>query len=658
MSGKSQQRFKIKANKYQKNHSTNNILNVNNNMVGRDDQKECLLEDLTTSYFGEPKVIPIVAMGGIGKTTLAKEVYNHGSILCRFDVHAWATLSQQHNRKEVLLSLLRSTINMDDTVKTRGEAELADMLQKSLKRKRYLIVLDDIWSCEVWDGVRRCFPTEDNAGSRILLTTRNNEVACYAGTENLSLRMSFMDQDESWSLFKSEAFSSEALPYEFETVGKQIANECHGLPLTIVVVSGLLKYKREIEDWKSVAKDVTSFIPTKELMRTWMAEGFMKLENDLEGEAEKCLQELVDRCLVLVCKKSLDGTKIRSCKVHDLIYDLCVREIQRENIFIMNDIVHDYSDSKHRYGSSYPVHRQLRDHDNNDCLIRTRSIFSFHLKDSYYGLKSELIHFKLLKVLELRHRVIDNFPVEILNLIWLRYLSLLCLESLDIPPELCRLWNLQTFIVQGLPDRSVILGILNVKKLRIRGRGYESIWDSGVLNNLVHLQQLETLSFIHFFNLLPASAKAFPATLKKLKLERTLQSWSYLNIIAQLPNLEVLKLVDACHGHKWYPNVRGFTRLKLLLIEGNYLKYWKAIDDNFPILERLMIRSCRNLKEIPIEFADIHTLQLIELRECPPKLGESAARIQKEQEDLGNNPVDVCISDPWENSEEYFWLKD
>ncbi|PHT73434.1 hypothetical protein T459_24219 [Capsicum annuum] len=230
----------------------------------------------------------------------------------------------EHNRKEVLLSLLRLTINMDDTVKTRGEAELADMLQKSLKRKRYLIVLDDIWSCEVWDGMRQCFPTEDNAGSRILLTTRNNEVACYAGTENLSLRMSFMDQDESWSLFKSEAFSSEALPYEFETVGK------------------------EMEDWKSVAKDVTSFvtkntdercsrvlglsydhltsdlktcllhfgifpedseIPAKELMRTWMAEGFMKLENDLEGEAEKCLQELVDRCLVLVCKKSLDGTK-------------------------------------------------------------------------------------------------------------------------------------------------------------------------------------------------------------------------------------------------------------------------------------------------------------------------------------------------------------
>ncbi|PHU08020.1 hypothetical protein BC332_24509 [Capsicum chinense] len=752
--------------------STNDILNVNNNMVGRDDQKEHLLEDLTISNTGEPKVIPIVGMGGIGKTTLAKEVYNNKSVLHRFDVRAWATVSQQHNIKEILLSLLQSTIKMDDTVRTKGEAELADMLQKSLKRKRYLIVLDDIWSCEVWDGVRRCFPTEYNAGIRILLTTRNNEVARYAAIENLSIQMNFMDQDESWSLFKSAAFSNEALSSEFETIGKKIAEKCHGLPLTIVVVAGLLKSKRAIEGWGSVAKDVTSFItndpdeqcshvlglsynhltsnlktcllhfgvfpedgeiPAKKLKRTWMAEGFLPLENDLEGEAEKCLQELVDRCLVLVCKKSLDGTKIRSCKVHDRIYDLCVREIQRENILIMNDIVLDVLDSGCLYTSMQkmqpfkrvtgdevndccryglyralltPVHRQLRDHDNNDLFKRTRSIFSFHLRDSDFILKSQLIHFKLLKVLELRHREIDNFPLEILSLIWLRYLSLLCSEDLDIPPEICRLWNLQTFIVQWrrpvvitfpeeiwglmqlrhlklrrfyLPDcpsgsvdkgrhldfsnlqtisylspycctKEVIMGIQNVKELGISG-GDEidsnSIRYSGLLNNLVHLQQLETLSFIYCFHLLPASAKAFPATLKKLKLERTWLSWSYLDIIAELPNLEVLKLMDdACRGREWHPNIRGFTRLKVLLIKNNYLKFWEATNDNFPGLERLVLKLCIHLKEIPIEFAEIHTLQLIRLTKCLPELGESAERIQKEQEDLGNDPVDVRISDP------------
>ncbi|PHT48336.1 hypothetical protein CQW23_12544 [Capsicum baccatum] len=291
-------------------------------MVGRGDQNEHLLEDLIGSYTGEPKTIPIVGMGGIGKTTLGKEVYNHESILCRFDVRVWATVSQQHKIKKILLSLLQSMIKINDTVKTKDEAKLADMVQKSLKRKR----------------------------SRILLITRNNEVSCYAGTENLSMQMNFMDQDESWNLFKSASFSNEALPSEFETIGKEIADECHGLPITIVVVAGLLNSIREIEDWKSVAKDVKSFvtndpdercsrvhgwsynyltrdlktcllhfgifpedseIPVKNLMRSWMDGGFLNSEKDLEGEAEKCFQELVDRCLVLVCKKSLDGTEIR-----------------------------------------------------------------------------------------------------------------------------------------------------------------------------------------------------------------------------------------------------------------------------------------------------------------------------------------------------------
>ncbi|PHT51580.1 hypothetical protein CQW23_06042 [Capsicum baccatum] len=319
--------------------SSNDILNFNSNMVGRDDQKEHLLEDLTTSYSGEPKVIPIVGMGDIGKKTLAKEFYIYGSILCRFDVHAKATLSQQHNIKKILLSLLQSTIEMDDTVKMKGEVELANMLQKSLKRKRYLIVLDDIWSCEVWDGVRRCFPTEDNAGSRILLTTHNNEVACYAAIENLSLRMIFMDQDESCSLFKSATF-------------------------------------------------------------------------------------LLDKC------------------------------------------------------------------------------------------------------------------------------------------------------------------------------------------------------------------RRFSSNAQEVKVEKNFS------------NLEVLMLMDYAYDcEEWHPNVRGFTRLKLLLNEYSFLKYWKATNDNFPVLERLVLKDCRYLKEIPIKFADIHSLQLIQLKWCLPELGKSAARIQKEQEDLENNPVDVHISD-------------
>ncbi|KAM3321068.1 hypothetical protein P3S67_008270 [Capsicum chacoense] len=608
------------------------------------------------------------------------------------------------------------------------------MLQRSLTGKRYLIVLDDMWKSEAWDAVRLCFPSE-NKGSGLLMTTRNTEVARYAGTENLSLHMAFMYQDDSWNIFKSAAFANEALPFEYENIGKQIADECHRLPLTIVVVAGLLKSKKTIEDWKSVAEDVKSFvtnnpdercsrvlgltynhltnglktcllyygtfpedteIPVKHLMRLWMAEGFLNLER----EAEKCLQELVDRCLDLVCKKSLDGTKIRSCKVNDLIHDLCLREDLRGNVFIMNEIVFEKSDANqvssecqslmqmHPFkrligdeidSSPYglyrdlptPVHRQLRYHDNNDLFKRTRSIFIFDGYFSPFILDSALIHFKLLKVLDLSYVSIYSFPLPILNLIWLRLWNLQTFyvkrSFLTFPGEIWGLMQLRhlklpTFYLPDCPSGSVdkgrhlgfsnlqtisylspscctkevIMGIQNVKKLEISGFK-------------VIMKVFWTLGFstIYLLSVIIPSAKSFPATLKKLKLKSTSLSWSDLDIIAELPNLEVLKLISgACRGGEWHPNVRGFTRLKLLLIEHSSLKYWKATDDNFPVLERLLIRSCYHLTELPIEFAYIHSLQLIELRDCFPELEESAARIQKEQEDFGNNPMDVRTSNP------------
>ncbi|XP_070006483.1 putative late blight resistance protein homolog R1A-3 [Nicotiana sylvestris] len=496
-----------------------------------------------------------------------------------------------------------------------------------------------------------------------------------------------------------------------------------------------------------------------------MAEGFLKSEKDLEREAEKCLQDLIDRHLVLVWKKSLDGTKIRSCKVHDLIHDLCLRELaQSQDIFVMKDIVFDKSyeeddldevddsggdgdsDAKEAQSHAFspechhlsmhklqpfnrwtddrmclalltPEHdhlisRQTED-DDYTLLKRTRSIFSFCLNT--FTLNSELIHFSLLRILDLGTTKLRSFPPQVLCLIWLRYLALSGIGGdFYVPPEICRLWNLQTLIVKwgnpryvtftekiwelmqlrqlrlrifylssppresddeesylafsnihtisGLSPSSctkkVISGIQIVKKLVIHGyaNDYKIFQESRLFNNLVHLHQLETLSFklvsswdsSENWRISPAtipSAKAFPVTLRKLKLEETSVRWEDLNIVGELPSLEVLKLMwNACIGEEWYPIEGGFTRLKLLLIEHCDLKCWIATDDNFPVLERLLIRECHMLEEIPIEFADIYSLQLIELTDCTTKLEASAARIQEEQEDLGIKPVDIRIS--------------
>ncbi|XP_016490073.2 putative late blight resistance protein homolog R1A-3 [Nicotiana tabacum] len=766
-------------------------------------QRKWLLEKLT-QYDGSSdlKVISIIGMGGIGKTTLAKEVYDYESIRFHYDVRAWTTVSQQYNVKDILKSLLHSTI--PDRFDLGNESRLAYMLRKSLMGKRYLIVMDDMWNSNAWDDVRHCFPCCNNR-SRILLTTRNKEVAYYAGTENLSLQMDLMDPDESWNLAKSMVFVNEALPYEFETIGKQIIEYCTGLPLAILVISGLLsRSKRTIEDWENIAEDVVSFvtkdpyeryrhvlglcynhltsdlkacllyfgifpedteISVKSLVRFWMAEGFLKSEKDVEREAEKCLQDLLDRHLVLVWKKRLDGTKIRSCKVHDLIHELCLRELaQSQDIFVMKDIVFDKSyedddldegddsggdgdsDAKeaqsHAFSpechnlSTHKMHPFKRWTDDRMCLAlltpehdhmisrqtddddytllkRTRSIFSFCL-NSTFTLNSELIHFSLLRILDLGTTKLRSFPPHVLCLIWLRFLALSGFgEDFYVPPEIYRLWNLQTLIVKwrcpryetftekiwelmqlsqlrlhkfylsnppresdneesylafsnihsisGLSPSSctkeVISGIRNVKKLVIHGHAndYEIFQESRLFDNLVHLHQLETLSFefrrwgsSENWRISPAtipSAKAFPVTLRKLKLKSTYVRWEDLNIVGELPNLEVLKLMwKACIGEEWYPIEGGFTRLKLLLIEHCDLKYWKATDDNFPVLERLLFRHCRSLEEIPIVFAYIDSLQLIELTNCTTELEASAVRIQEEQEELGIKPVDVRIS--------------
>ncbi|KAH0710170.1 hypothetical protein KY290_011491 [Solanum tuberosum] len=195
-------------------------------------------------------------------------------------------------------------------------------------------------------------------------------------------------------------------------------------------------------------------------------------------------------------------------------------------------------------------------------------------------------------------------------------------------------------------------GIRNVRKLKVEGdnNDYEGFQESRLFDNLVHLQHLETLSVTISADLqdsVPVTipkAKAFPATLKKLKLYGTGLRWDNLIIVGELPNLEVLKLIFDAVGEEWYPISGGFSRSKILLLKNSDLKYWNTTNDSFPVLEHLMIIDCTKLEEIPIEFADTSSLKLIELKDCKPHLEDSATRIQQEQEDIGNNPVDVRIS--------------
>ncbi|KAL7000817.1 hypothetical protein U1Q18_001967 [Sarracenia purpurea var. burkii] len=124
--------------------------------------------------------------------------------------------------------------------------------------KRYLIVMDDMWIRGPWDDLKMAF-SKNNNRSRILLTIRNREVAVHVNPYNLPHFLRFLNNDGSWEPLK-RVFRKESCPQQQMVIGKQIAKECCGLPLAIVLIVGLLmKKEKTCEWWEKLAKSVISY---------------------------------------------------------------------------------------------------------------------------------------------------------------------------------------------------------------------------------------------------------------------------------------------------------------------------------------------------------------------------------------------------------------
>ncbi|XP_042018958.1 putative late blight resistance protein homolog R1B-19 [Salvia splendens] len=337
----------------------------NTTMVGSDDVMLQLMENLT---YGEPgrQVIPIVGMAGIGKTTLATNVYAKPRIAHHFDICDWVTISQQYNTQE-LLSKILSQVNKEEKerVSKINEDEIGLLLHKHLSYRRYLIVLDDMWTIEAWEEIQCYFPDYGN-GSRIVVTTRLSNLGSQLDS-NFGIEIKFMDDESSWDLFCKIVFREKNRPLELEQIGKKIVKSCRGLPLSIVVMGGLLeKLERTEECWESLVNsqnnehclkilklsykhfpvylkpcflymgtyEEDSQIRVLTIIKIWVSEGFLKPTSGkgLETIAREYLDELVDRNLVLVYKFGKTGN-MKYCKIHDLFRDLCLREARKERFY-------------------------------------------------------------------------------------------------------------------------------------------------------------------------------------------------------------------------------------------------------------------------------------------------------------------------------------
>ncbi|KAG5598164.1 hypothetical protein H5410_029534 [Solanum commersonii] len=231
-------------------------------IVGFEEETNWVLRKVTSGP-ANLDVISITGMPGSGKTTLAYKVYNDKSVSSHFDLRAWCTVDQRYDEKKLLDKIFNQVSDSDS--KLSENIDVADKLRKQLYGKRYLIVLDDVWDTTTWDELTRPFP-EVEKGSRIILTTRKMEVALHGKRYSAPLKLRLLRSEECWELLEKRAFGNENCPDELLDVGKEIAENCKGLPLVADLIAGVISGREKKRTaWLEVQNNLSSFILNSEV---------------------------------------------------------------------------------------------------------------------------------------------------------------------------------------------------------------------------------------------------------------------------------------------------------------------------------------------------------------------------------------------------------
>ncbi|XP_047973038.1 putative disease resistance protein RGA1 isoform X2 [Salvia hispanica] len=337
---------------------TASLLNQSNKIQGREEDKDKIVKMLVNDVKEEQKmsVLPIIGVGGLGKTTLARLVFNDPQVEEHFDLRIWVCVSDNFEMKTLVKAMIESATGSGKASDLQYLDAAERHLWELLSKKRYLIVLDDVWN----DHQDKWFELRDVlscglAGSSVVVTTRQKKVAdimttlpCYC-LEGLS-------DEHCWELLLHRAFGpGEEVSPQLEIIGKQIVKKCVGVPLAATTLGGILRFKRRAEEWIYVrdseiwklSMEESLIMPAlrlsyhhlplelrqcfayfaafpkdhchrkEELILLWMAHGYISSKGTLQVEdvGNQICNELLLRSLLQV-------DKYENISMHDLVHDL------------------------------------------------------------------------------------------------------------------------------------------------------------------------------------------------------------------------------------------------------------------------------------------------------------------------------------------------
>eukprot|EP00268_Persea_americana_P060792 TRINITY_DN761_c0_g1_i5.p1 TRINITY_DN761_c0_g1~~TRINITY_DN761_c0_g1_i5.p1 ORF type:complete len:928 (-),score=152.29 TRINITY_DN761_c0_g1_i5:554-3337(-) len=481
-------------------------------IVGIDTNKDLLIGKLTDKR-PERVEVAVVGMGGLGKSTLVKKVYDSPQVKNHFECHAWITVSQSYKpdelMRDMILELYKSNKEAvpdnevavpDDISKMKG-SNLVQTVINYLQNKRYVIVLDDVWETIDWNHIRVAFPN-NRCGSRIMLTTRIRDVALSFEAENI-LFLEPLGEDDAWLLFCNRAFSNKSCPPELVSYAKSLVQKCEGLPLAIVTIGGLMLTKEKSSlEWKKVENslswqlsnnkkmggmknilllsfdDLPSYlkycflyfglfpedyqISETRLINFWVAEGFIEERegHTLEEVAADYIKELTCRSMLQIIE--VDFSPGGGVRMHDVLRELAISIGHEQNFCSTHDRKEEIWTNKVRYLSMQNSIVNIQ----SSSTCHHRSLMLFQIEIPSLSLCSISSRYKLLRVLNLRDSSINSVPDELVELFNLRFLDLRNTNVEELPKSIGRLQNLQTLDIYKTKIKILPKGVGKLKKLR------------------------------------------------------------------------------------------------------------------------------------------------------------------------------------------------